>query len=412
MTSPGPWPATKNTLRFPAGALFAAIVGAAFGVFLLASYSIPGDITIRIAFTVAVAVTVGLNAVLLTQKNPSVSHSFVAAAFFIGLFIFVSLPATLVSVEPVRHMEYLIMGVVGLILGVSLGYWFCVIGESKKVVFYIATLIAFLLVNLFFIFGQTPGSDEFRGVFRDRNYFAVYSMFLLWLSHYVRLARWQGIGVRAILIAFVILSASLGGLLMIMIYMSWLLWGKMSALCRRNAPRCIALIMVGSVSISWGAWLSPASERANPIIAFLVAGELPEKGSFARRMHQASEGLRLAKENPLLGLGYGSPQYAAETMGHYGQYSLHNTYLELWAGAGLPALVLIVGGLFIAVVVVVRGPSSMRGISLVGIASISLFFMTYSANHRIGAMAVFAFILMVALAYATPARRRAITART
>ena len=386
------------TLRLSAGSAIAAIVGAVFGLFLLTSYSVPGEVTIRISFAVAVAAIASLGLFVLSQKSLSLSRPFLAIVAFFFLFVLVSLPTGLVTNEPSRHLGNLLFGVVGLGAGLSFAYWFCNANSSSRRVFYWVAATAFLTVNSALVWTAAPGTSEFSGIFRDRNYLALYSVFLLWLSHYLRASGVSVQLVRGLLGLLVVLTGSVGGFLMLLAYVAWLVWVKGGEGCRRNVLRCFSVFSLGLVMLAGALVYSPAIERADPIVSFLIEGEAPETGSFARRLHQASEGLRLAKENPFLGLGYGSPQYEAETLAHYGQYSLHNTYLEIWAGAGLLALLVFSGLVLLAVVVVLRSGAALRGASLVGIASIALFFLTYSAYHRLGPMALFAFIIFMAFA--------------
>ncbi|WP_196799763.1 MULTISPECIES: O-antigen ligase [unclassified Thioalkalivibrio] len=315
---------------------------------------------------------------------------------FIFIFVLVSLPAGLVSNEPSRHLGNLLFGVVGLAAGLSFAYWFCNANTSSRRAFYAVAATAFLSVNAAFVWTQTPGTSEFSGILRDRNYFALYSVFLLWLSHYLRASGVLLLLVRGLLGLLVVLTGSVGGFLMLLAYIAWLVWVKGGEGCRRNVLGCFCVFSLGLVMVAGALVYSPAIERADPIVTFLIDGEAPETGSFARRLHQASEGLRLAKENPFVGLGYGSPQYEAETFAHYSQYSLHNTYLEIWAGAGLLALLVFGGVILLAVVVVMKGSVPLRGATLVGIASVALFFLTYTAYHRLGPMALFGFIIFMA----------------
>ena len=384
-------------------------VGMVYSAFLLTSYSVPGSITIRAATLLVLLVFAGFCAQTFVKLS-GLSWGLVSVLYFSAMLVWASLPAAVTALDlgGLSHFEYLGFGVGGLLMGATFAAYLLHWKEIHRLnLFLVSIIIPFIIINLIFLWGSAPGTSQFNGVFRDRNYFAFYSVALVWLSHFGEWRRSTHLLMRVPLLLFVLLSGSVGGLLMLLLYALWRAKRRLHQLS--SARRMIvAVVFIALLPISVTLYpIIPAAQRVGPWVEFLMSREAPETGSSAiRRLHQASEGLRVALENPLTGVGYGSAQYVIQTLPRWPEpYSLHNTYLEIWAGAGIAPLTVFLSGLFWAAFRSFNCRWCKRRGVPVMIMMTAVFLGSYSALHRFGPM----FFLGAALALAFGVRQELAT---
>ncbi len=252
-----------------------------------------------------------------------------------------------VSLSSARELAVgLVLFLVTLVVGRSLDlYWVC-----RALVVSVAATCIMALVS-----PERQAGGRAIGLLADANYFAL--LIAVALPPALLLVRQASSGWRRILWGSLTLALLLGlirtdsrsGLLVVLLSITLLAWFY-RADWQRIRPRHLGFVMLaaGLAGILAATMLPPAYVDRVKALASLGAGSAAADPSLGRRSSYLLVGADMVRDNPLLGAGLGTfPQYYARTgyasgfSEHMGEPDLfrraHNTYLELFGELGIPA---------------------------------------------------------------------------
>jgi O-antigen ligase len=182
------------------------------------------------------------------------------------------------------------------------------------------------------------------GAVADPNYFALTALMCLPIACMLALnrqrprwERWYCFGCLGLMLAAFTLAASRGGFFALMAGVLFFVWKS------RNRTRNLAVLAALIFPLLWVAPISPARRLLNP-------SKSDHIGEEARAVAWRA-GLRMIKTHPLMGVGVGRFKAEATTYENADESTrtiAHNTYIELAAEMGLPALFTFVMILYIS----------------------------------------------------------------
>ncbi|MDQ8186292.1 O-antigen ligase family protein [Pelagicoccus sp. SDUM812002] len=208
------------------------------------------------------------------------------------------------------------------------------------------TTSSWIILNLCFFLLWSNGSYEYKagnfsGILRNRNEFAIQTISLLSMMLFFA----RGNFLKGFLIAvggiMILATLSLKGFLFFFFVLFYPLY--LSSGLRRR----VIAIATGTIVVIAAYLLLPSiQQRINSVaVAFYNPTELDASQSALLRMWLAVEGLKVASENPITGVGVDNSRLVLippglEARGEEEGFYSHNNYIEMLLNAGVAGLIL------------------------------------------------------------------------
>jgi len=240
-------------------------------------------------------------------------------------------------------------------------------------------------------------SDHLVSLFRDRNFLAFSSAMVLLLTYYHQSKGLTVSVLRIMLVGIILGTASVSGLIFVLMIASWRYIEKIrGAADRRSKLKTRFVVGIGAGIMGTAILYSPAIDRAEQFVVLLTEGsqELHAMSSAARRENLLYEGARIISENVWTGVGYGTVPNVVRIR-HEGEgYTLHNTFLEIWASAGAVPFMIFLCSVVCVFTKAWRGRHNrVNRFCLTGMLVCTAFAMTYTVYHRMAPVTFFAFFV-------------------